>query len=375
MKKIFLICCLFIIGIIGTGCVEADNGQSAATNANGDDVITLKVSTGLSPQNGWWVGFFTPWMERVEKETDGRVKFEAYTAAELLPIGEELQALRDGTIDIAAPIWTVYDPQRFPLSEVTMLPLTQSDPMIAAKAFAELISSDKELKDGKTFVEYEYSDKGIKVLPIPTTEQYVISTKDQKVETAQDLKKLTLRSPSRVHEMFAKKVGINTVSMPSSELFDAVNRGAVSGSFFSVADWTGYGMQDVFNYTLEGINLGHFSSIWAMSEEKWNSLPDDVKKIMENAAYDLIDDGAQEWMNRSEENRKDVTEKGAVFETVDDIDPKAKELLVKGTEETWMTWIEELENNGHPGKEIAKLWRDLLIEQGGDVPQAIKDLK
>ncbi|MGM0903113.1 MAG: TRAP transporter substrate-binding protein DctP [Bacillota bacterium] len=379
MKKLKILFSLIIFALLFSGCVQQPSSgggtDSGNEDGNNEETIVLKLSSALSTQNGWWAGYFKPWMERVEKETDGRVKFEFYANQELIPVNEELQALQNGTIDIAAPLWPLYDPQRFPLSEVTMLPLLDSDTMLATKAYAELVESDKELIDGKSFNELEYQSKGLKVFATPTTEQYVISTKDYPFKTVKDFQNVSLRSPSRVHEIFAKNVGINTISMPSADMFDAINRGAFEGSFFSIADWTGYGMQDVFNYTLEGINLGHYTGAWAMTEEKWNSLPEDIQKIMEEISYDQILDGAQLWMDRSEENRTYAEDKGAVFATIDELDQEAKDLLVKGVEDTWFQWIDQVEKNGHPGKEMAKLWRDLIVEQGGTVPEEVMNIE
>jgi C4-dicarboxylate-binding protein DctP len=377
MKKWKTLFSFMMVAILISGCVQqpSSGSDSGNTDENGEETIVLKLSSALSTQNGWWEGYFKPWMEKVEEKTDGRVKFESYANQELIPVNEEFQSLENGTIDIAAPLWPLYDPQRFPLSEVTMLPLLDSDTVLATKAYAELVKSDRELVDGKSFNELEYQSKGLKVFATPTTEQYVISTKDYSFETVSDFKEVSLRSPSRVHEIFAKNVGINTISMPSADMFDAINRGAFDGSFFSIADWTGYGMQDVFNYTLEGINLGHYTGMWAMTEENWNRLPEDVQKIMEETSYEQILEGAQLWMDRSEENRAYAKDKGAVFETIDDIDPEAKELLIKGIEDTWFQWIEQTEANGQPGKEMAKLWRDLIVEQGGKVPEAIMEIE
>lgn len=375
MKKWSGIFVLFMITILITGCVESSGGQSDSQESSEDDELKLILSSGLSTKNGWWEGYFLPWMEKVEERTDGRVQFEHYANEELIPINEELQALENKTIDIAAPLWPQYDPNRFPLSEVTMLPLLESDTKIATKAYAKLVESDKELVDGKTFNDIEYKNRGLVVFATPTTEEYVISTKDYPFETVEDFENASLRSPTRVHEMFAKKVGIDSISMPSTDMFDAINRGAFEGSFFSIADWTGYGMQDVFTYTLEGINLGHFAGMWAMEEETWNELPEDVQDIMKESSYEQINDGAELWMDRSKKIRTDAEEDGAVFDDFDNLNSEAQDLLVEGIEETWFEWIEELEDNGHPGKEIAMLWRDLIVEEGGTVPEKIMNIE
>ena len=40
--------------------------------------ITLKFHTFMAPQSGVWLTMHKPWMEKVEKESGGRIKFEAY---------------------------------------------------------------------------------------------------------------------------------------------------------------------------------------------------------------------------------------------------------------------------------------------------------
>lgn len=194
MKKRFALILIIIIAVLGVGCVEQskqstndDNDNTKSDNQN-EEVITLKLSSGLSTQNVWWEGYFKPWMEEVEKRTDGRVEFDFYTNAELIPINEELQALNNGTIDIAAPLWPLYDPQGYPISEVTMLPLLESDTLRATDAYADLIKSDVELQDGKTFTDLMYGKRDLKVFATPTTEEYVISTKDYSFRNVDDFK-------------------------------------------------------------------------------------------------------------------------------------------------------------------------------------------
>ncbi|WP_265182291.1 TRAP transporter substrate-binding protein DctP [Geomicrobium sp. JCM 19055] len=364
---------LVSLTLILASCVQVDE---ATTTSDGEEPTVLTISSLVSSQNGWWQGFFSPWMEDVEERTDGKVVFDSYTSRELVPTNEELQALRNGTIDIAAPLWPLYDPKRFPLTEVTVLPLLESDTVIAARAFADLIYSEEPITDdGKTFTELEYGEKDLKVIPYSPTQQYVMSTKDYPLETVEDFRQASLRSPTRIHEIFAGKIGVNSVSIPSADMFDAINRGAFEGAFFSVADWTGYGMQEVFNYTLEGINLGHFSGVWAMTEENWNSLPEEVQQIMVETAEDHLDSSGQIWEDRAIEIREEALNKGAEFVHLEDIDEDAQQYLINGMVDTWHTWIDEHERNGLPAREVAILWRDLIIKHGGDVPEEIKAIE
>ena len=76
----------------------------------------------MAPQSSVWLTMHKPWMEKVEKESGGRIKFEAYPAMQLggTPVQLYDQA-RDGVVDI---VWTLpgNTAGRFPRIEVIELP-------------------------------------------------------------------------------------------------------------------------------------------------------------------------------------------------------------------------------------------------------------
>ncbi len=67
--------------------------------------VTLKFHTFMAPMSNVWLLMHKPWMEKVEKESGGRIKFEAYPAMQLggTPVQLYDQA-RDGVVDI---VWTL----------------------------------------------------------------------------------------------------------------------------------------------------------------------------------------------------------------------------------------------------------------------------
>lgn len=378
-NRYFLLSILFLAFSVLAACGgesasndgESKNGDSSSSN----EKIKLRVTSALAPTHGQWEGFFVPWMDQVMEESDGRVEFVTFTSGELVEAGNELDALNEGTVDIAAPLLPIYDPQRFPLSEVSMLPLTSSDPIIAGRAYNKLVTSDHKFSNGKTFQEMEYGEHGLKAFGPTISQEYSISTTGLEFNSTADLKKAKLRTPSRIHEIYSKHVGINSVTMPTFDLFDAMSRGAIDGSYLFIADWTGYGFQDLFKYTVQGINLGHFGSVLAMTEEKWNSIPEDIQQIMIKAMDDHRDAGSQLWIDRSAEIIESTKAEGAKFVQLEDVNPEVKQTLEDGLVKTWHDFIDLLEEQGEPGKEVAILWRDYIIDEGGSVPEEVMDLK
>jgi TRAP-type C4-dicarboxylate transport system substrate-binding protein len=347
--------------------------SACSDDASGDgEKITLRAATGLSPQHAWVSDNLVPWMDRVEELTEGQVEFELFTGGELVAVPDEADAVLNGTIDVGL-VLPIYTPDQYPMAEITMLPLGHSDTHIGSKAWKALLESDVELADGKTYTEMQFSD--FKVFPISTTQEYSISTTGKEFNSADDIVGTSLRTPSRIHEMYSETIGVNSITMPAVEMYDALSRGAFDGSYYSIADWTGYGFQDLFTYTMTGINFGHFNAFIGMRQDKFEELPDNVKEAMEQANEEIFEPGAQVWIDRAEEIIAENEANGGKFVDFSTLDPSVQEVFTKGIEETWADYAKLLEDQGLPGTELIKLWRDLIIEHGGDVPDGIKNIQ
>ena len=294
-------------------------------------------------------------MEQVKDETGNRVQFDVFTSGELVAAGHSYDALNSGKIDIELAFIPSYEPERFPLSEVTLLPLSKSNATIAAKAIEMLMESDVPLKDGKTYYELEYESNGLVAFPSLPTEEYLISTTKNYFNSVDELSKVRIRAGSRVHDIFVKNMGANSISMPAIELYEALSRNALDGSLISVADWTQYGFQDIFKYTLEGVTVGHFKFVVAMKKDKWDSLPENVQESMSRGLKETLDLGLKGWEVRRDEGSAIFKDKGGQFIHINDVDPEVKDRIEQAIEKTWFSWIETLENAGHPGLETARL--------------------
>ncbi len=369
MKSILFVLLVSVIFVLGA-C--SDNGNTAEGEGGGGEVITLRAATGLSSQHAWWSDNMVPWMERVEELTDGQVQFETFSGGELVSVPNEGDAVLNGTIDVGL-VLPIYQPAQYPMAEVTMLPLAKSDAHIGSNAWKALLNSDVELQDGKTYSEMQF-DK-YKVFPISTTQEYSISTTGKEFNSVEDVKGTSLRTPSRIHEMYSEKVGINSVTMPAVEMYDALSRGAFDGSYYSIADWSGYGFGELFKYTITGVNFGHFNAFIGMSQEKWDEMPENVQEAMTKANEEIFSPGAQEWIDRSEEAIAKNKEEGGKFVEFSTLDQGVQDAINEGIEQTWMDYSELLEEQGLPGQKLTKLWRDIIIEQGGDVPEELKDIE
>ncbi|MDT9627841.1 hypothetical protein RTF48_24700, partial [Escherichia coli] len=79
----------------------------------------------------------TPWVQKVEEESDGRISIELYHAMSLGGAPPQLfDQAQDGVVDL---VWTIvgYTPGRFPSTEPFELPFMMVDGEITSKAFHE----------------------------------------------------------------------------------------------------------------------------------------------------------------------------------------------------------------------------------------------
>ncbi|WP_078427446.1 hypothetical protein [Alkalihalobacterium alkalinitrilicum] len=356
-----------------------NNSESEVSEVSNETEIEethFRATMGLPSTHLWYASFAEPVMQEIEAITDNVVTFDSFVAGELIPLGTEYDALRQGSIEIAFSLALPYDPARFPYTEVSLLPLLESDPEIIAIAAKNMMESDRIIADGKTYYELEFEDNGIIGFVNPPTPPYVIATRENSLNSIEEFSEmLKMRSPSRVHDILSRELSVTALQMTSSDAYDALSRGALDGVYLSIADWDSIGLTELFNYGIDGVNFGHFVGHTAMTIEKWESLPKELQHIFTTTLEDTLFTGVKDWddgTNRALENFKG---NGGELINFEELDPAVQDHITNAMVQTWYTWIDNLEDAGHAGKEIAMLWRDMVVEAGGKVPEEIMDLQ
>jgi TRAP-type C4-dicarboxylate transport system substrate-binding protein len=334
----------------------------------------LRISAGVGDKHCWVAGQMQPFADKIEKRTNGRIKFTRFMAGELCKAGQELECLRGGSIDVAAPFLAPYHAGVFPLGDVTMLPVMNTTAVTAEKAWSKLLASKVPLKDGKTFYQLEIVSRDLVAWPIAPTQPYYISTLGKRFNKVSDIKGTPLRGGSRTHLIYLKAFGANPVYMVGMDAYDAFSRGSIVGIIYSIPDWKSYGFQELIRYTITGIGLGHFNSYIAVMKKTWDKFPPDIQKIWTETAMEQSVESGKYWISLTDPVIKEAKEKyKAVFEDVSKLDPGVQKVMYAAAVETWKTWIDEEEKKGHPAKATAKLWAQLITAEGGVLPAGIKE--
>jgi len=331
----------------------------------------LTISASL-PQVHFWVGeHMDPFADAVEAATD--IEFSRFYAGELVQVGRELDALKGGTIDVAAPLLAPYHEGRFALSDVTQLPTFDTNAVMITTAFQKLLDSTVTLKDDKTFYQYEIADKGIVAWPLGATSAYAISTTGKELQAPSDLQGMPLRAGSALHTVVLGQLGATPVTMPASQAYEALSRGTVEGLVLSVGDWKSYSFQDLLKFTITGVSLGHWESYLATSDEVWKRLSEDERTAFDRAAREIAMKNA-EVIDRQDTEVREASEKaGSKFVSVDELSPELRAHIAKASANTWIQWVEQTEKLGHPARATARLWAELVRAEGGKLPDGVTE--
>ncbi len=245
--------------------------------------IVLKASHN-APKNITVAVAYEAWLREIEKKTNGVVKPEFYWASSLLKVTETVKGTGAGIADVCFDV-PGYHPSETPLSTIGDLGYITNHGDTAARALTELYHQYPAFQK-------EFDQHNLKVMffvPFPPN----IIGFVKPVRTLEDLKGKKIRALGVLNEVVAK-LGATPLGIPLNDMYEALSRKVIEG-------YTGFGISGVKGFKLDEVcknyvDFGYGSynvGIVFMNKDKWNSLPADVRKVIEEVnarAIDIYDD-------------------------------------------------------------------------------------
>ena len=317
--------------------------------------VTLKFHTFMSPTSNVWLAMHKPWMEKVEKESGGRIKFEAYPAMQLggTPVQLYDQA-KDGVVDV---VWTLpgNTAGRFPRSEVFELPFMMNNAEATSKAFWEYT---------QTMAADEYKDT--QVIALQVHGPGVIHTVDKPVRSIADMRGLKIRAPTRQVTKLMSVLGATPVGMPLPQIPDALSKGTITACAIPWEVVPAVKVNELTKFHAEfdpaGGSLYTATFIMTMNKAKYESLAPDLKKVIDNnsgmatsAALGKIQQG------NDIPGRKSASDRGNTIYTVS---PAEAQEFRRKSRSIEVEWVEDMNKKGFDGKKLLDTARALIEKHG-----------
>jgi TRAP-type C4-dicarboxylate transport system substrate-binding protein len=237
------------------------------------------------------------WGKEIEKRTNGRVKVTVFPGGTLTPAAQCYDGVVKGLSDIGMSVMG-YTRGRFPLTEVIDLPLGYKNGLEATRLINIYY---------KKFKPKEFSD--VKVMYLHAHGPGLLHTK-KPVEKLEDLKGLKISCHGLSSKIVAALGGV-PVAMPMPERYDAIQKGVADGGVFPVESLKGWKLADVVNSTTQNFGSAYTTGFFVvMNKDRWESLPADIQKIIEDVNEEWILKTGQGWDEIDKEGYALAQEKG-----------------------------------------------------------------
>ncbi len=246
-------------------------GALLSTSAVAQDV-TLRLHQFLPAQANVPAKILDVWADKVEADSDGRIKIDRFPSMQLGGTPPQLidQAI-DGVADI---IWTVagYTPGRFPQVEVFELPFISTSAEATSRAYWELAE--------ERMMDTDFAD--FKPLGLWVHGPGLIHSSRPITDVA-DLNGLKLRAPTRTTTTMFTSLGATSVGMPVPAVPEALSKGVIDGAVIPWEVVPALKVQElVGNHTEFGdATLYTTAFIFAMNSGVYDGLPDDLKAVID----------------------------------------------------------------------------------------------
>jgi TRAP-type C4-dicarboxylate transport system substrate-binding protein len=318
--------------------------------------VTLKFHTFMSPMSGVWLDMHKPWMAKVEKESGGRIKFEAYPAMQLggTPVQLYDQA-RDGVVDV---VWTLpgNTAGRFPRIEVFELPFMMNNAEATSKAFWEYFQT--ALPRGV---------QGNAGAGAAGARPRACSTPPTSPSTPwPTCKGLKVRGPTRQVTKLLASLGATPVGMPLPQIPDALSKGTIEGCVIPWEVVPSVKVHELTKFHSEFPSnmpaLYTTTFVMAMNKAKYEGLAPDLKKVIDaNSGM-----ATSAWLGKVQQGNDVPGRKAAVDRknTIHTFSVAEAQEFIKRSAAIDDEWVADMNKRGFNGQTLLDSAKALIAKHG-----------
>ena len=204
--------------------------------------------------------------------------------------------------------------------------------------------------------------KDVKVLAVWSFGTRLLFTKDVVIKSPSDVKGLKLRASNRQTNDAFTLLGAQTRSIPPPGVPEALSKGVLDGVVFPYDAVIPFKLDELTNRVSEFAGDRNFYNsvmLFVMNKAKYDSLPDDLKKIIDaNSGAALAAELGHKWDEWDEIGRGMVVKRGPRFTSSTAPTSPWK----KAVEPLYASWAAERDKAGDNGAELLKAAQELIAK-------------
>jgi len=262
-----------------TGAGVASAGVLAAPAIAKAQTIEWKMTTAFPPGQPFYSvgpGSLTDLTDRIRDMSSGRLDIKVYHGGELVPAFEGFDAVRQGVVECNG--WVSY----FGAGKV---PAAQFFGAVPFGMSTQGQNAWFYIGDGIDLWHEVYEPLGLVAFPVGATGVQMTGWFNKEINSVADMEGLRLRIPGLAAKAYAR-LGVDVKLLPGGEIFPALERGVIDA-----AEWVGPAQDKILG--LNNAAKYYYTTGWhepttitelAINKAAWDSLDDDLKAIVQNAA-------------------------------------------------------------------------------------------
>ena len=327
-----------------------DSKPAAPPTTQPQETIILKYGVGEPPTH-FWSEAASAMMNKIEDETNGRVKFETYFAATLINPRECFTEIAQGVADISALPIGLAPGGKLEVERALMGAFYGSADLEKIRSISESLRSEyPELESD--WDEYGKIIAWSSLLPFQLQ-----STKP--INKIDDLGGMTIRAWPDVTPVF-DKLGAESLTMPSPDVYSALQKGTLDGATSAWEQLKTYKWAEVTDYHIRlDMSTGGYAYTTVMNWDTWNSLPPDIQQVFEDNMEPWIAENSSRMLQADEDGLAFAAELGS---TVVDLPAEEVNKFYGLLNDNYLQIMSDLDAKGYNATAIYKELRQLIEE-------------
>ena len=278
MRKLWLA----VLAVVAAGCLLAGctvplavTRSEASSTISAAEPVELVAASWLSEASPPHVdmdpfeAILEDWMNTIEKETSGRVKFKFYPEGNLIKEADGWKAVKDGFCDVYLVLGVSY-PDIFPRTSLMGLPDLFPNATIASQVMQQM------QEEGDIAAEWQ----DVKVLWHSATAPADVGSTVGQIKTLEDWSNLKVAVVGEPETSTVKALGAVPVEIPKTEQYLALKNHLVDAAWLELNGQLIFKFNEVVKY--HTICSGGVRTLnYVMNLKTYNSLPEDIRKIID----------------------------------------------------------------------------------------------
>lgn len=308
-----------------TGCSGSGTAGTATASLEDMDPVTLTIPEIESERDGTMPAGLRVFMDKVTERTGGKIKFDVYYSASLMPGDEMLSAISSGSAHMGRLVGG-YFPQELPMVNW----YDQADRSLGETAYPHAFIAESAatqfqfMNDGP--LRDELASHNLTALAAPKSQPHADLLCKEPVKGLEDLKGRLIRTATPTIRAEVEHLGGVSVSMPTGDVYEGLERGVIDCAVIDPPSFIRTGAWEVAKYYVPAA----FSMNWAgpvvINTDVWEGFPEEVRQIFRENAPLLLSGISEKTLESYARFATEGVEKhGIVFE-----DPREIEEALKG---------------------------------------------